>query len=647
MAAERTPPTAADIMVAALSPALIMGLVGSLVFFLIEVLYAGQYGGKLNWTLFFFVFGAVLVARIAIRIDAARAALYGLALGAVTFLALVRFADIPAGHQLAGFAWLINLGLIGVIWWSANKLTWDCTHIDEDQESSDAGLLEATGFERPVADDPSGEGQRTEDRGQEEGPANRPRTGWWERYQHYKAERAKKPHTPGVWVVYFSLAALPLFGLGQALIPPEVEGRRRYAFWLMVVYVGCGLGLLLTTCFLGLRRYLRQRNVTMPASMTGMWMMVGGGLIAAFLVAGALLPRPSAEVSLLDVTPIGATKRDASGSAMRGKDAGQGEGRSGEQAAKDGQGDRAASGSKAPPGQGEGNKDARSGDGKNQGQGSGSQNQGNQSQAGQGNDRDGNRQDRNNDPNRKDNDPNRKDNDRRENGPNRVERTGEADQRKGDVRADRDGGKSGGDSSSTRDTKSPSSWQPPAWLEKLGTVLKWVVIAALAVAVVLFLLFRGLKWLANFTQWARDLLAALQALWASLFGRRPQETAAESGPAEVVDEGPRPRPFASFENPFTAGGPRRSSADLVRYSFAALESWAFEAGQARRAEETPLEFAARLAREVPPLDTQSQRLAGLYVRLAYAQSGALPANSPELVRQFWEQLEAVASGEVV
>ena len=34
------------------------------------------------------------------------------------------------------------------------------------------------------------------------------------------------------------------------------------------------------------------------------------------------------------------------------------------------------------------------------------------------------------------------------------------------------------------------------------------------------------------------------------------------------------------------------------------------------------------------------------VRLAYAQSRALPADSPELVRQFWEQLEAVAASSV-
>ncbi len=61
MASERVEPTLADYVVIVLSPALIMGLVGSLAFFLLEVMYRGQYEARLSWTLFFFVFGAVLV----------------------------------------------------------------------------------------------------------------------------------------------------------------------------------------------------------------------------------------------------------------------------------------------------------------------------------------------------------------------------------------------------------------------------------------------------------------------------------------------------------------------------------------------------------------------------------------------------------
>src|SRR6185295_9967065 len=100
------------------------------------------------------------------------------------------------------------------------------------------------------------------------------------------------------WVVYFSLAALPLFGIGQWFIPETNLWGRRYAFWLLAVYVASGMGLLLTTSFLGLRRYLRQRRIEMPAAMSGLWLSTGAALIGLLLVFAMLLPRPSAEYAV-------------------------------------------------------------------------------------------------------------------------------------------------------------------------------------------------------------------------------------------------------------------------------------------------------------------------------------------------------------
>ena len=88
-------------------------------------------------------------------------------------------------------------------------------------------------------------------------------TPWWQEILRQK----KGKHTPGLWVLYFSLAALPLFGIGQHWIPAAEAGRRRYVFSLLLVYVASALALLVTTSFLGLRRYLRQRRIEMPAPM--------------------------------------------------------------------------------------------------------------------------------------------------------------------------------------------------------------------------------------------------------------------------------------------------------------------------------------------------------------------------------------------
>src|SRR3954453_20707708 len=141
--------TLADYVAIAIGPVLIMALVGSLVFFLLEVLYVGQYQGRLQWILFFFVLGAVLIARISMTAEiAGRAGLYGLVLGFLVWLALLLYVQYPPGTRFAEFGWAVNLFLIAVIWWSAHRLTWDCTLIDDAVDASGAGLLEAAGLEQ-------------------------------------------------------------------------------------------------------------------------------------------------------------------------------------------------------------------------------------------------------------------------------------------------------------------------------------------------------------------------------------------------------------------------------------------------------------------------------------------------------------------
>ena len=58
MNSHRPSRTFADYAAVAVCPVLIMLAVGSLVFFLVEIGYAGSYVGKLRWTLFWFVLNA-------------------------------------------------------------------------------------------------------------------------------------------------------------------------------------------------------------------------------------------------------------------------------------------------------------------------------------------------------------------------------------------------------------------------------------------------------------------------------------------------------------------------------------------------------------------------------------------------------------
>src|SRR5438105_933075 len=123
--------TLADYVAIAICPVLLMVLIGSLVFFLIEILYGGDFEGRLRWVFSFFVFGAVLVARISMRDDiASRAGAYTAVLGGAAWIALQLYVQYPSGSFAASFGWLINLALIAIITWCAYQLTWDCTHTD-------------------------------------------------------------------------------------------------------------------------------------------------------------------------------------------------------------------------------------------------------------------------------------------------------------------------------------------------------------------------------------------------------------------------------------------------------------------------------------------------------------------------------------
>src|SRR4051794_39203065 len=110
--------TAVDYVTILLSPALIMGLVGSLVFFLLEVFYRTDGKGpdwkdRLQWILFFYVFGAVLVSRISMMGEiASRFWMYGSVLALLTYVGLQLFVEYPPGVKEVSF--VVNAGLVAL-----------------------------------------------------------------------------------------------------------------------------------------------------------------------------------------------------------------------------------------------------------------------------------------------------------------------------------------------------------------------------------------------------------------------------------------------------------------------------------------------------------------------------------------------------
>lgn len=612
--------TLADYVAIAISPALIMTLVGSLVFFLLELSYKGQHEFRMKWILFCFVPASILVARIAIEQGKEHASIFGAALGLVTGLGMMRFVDAVV------VAWV----LLAVIWWCAWKLTWDCTLIDDSEDASGEGLLQAAGIAT----------ENTESRpgplpGGRDAAASRGAPTAVSGTSAPAAEREpgqaprRPPHAPGLWVVYFSLAALPLFGIGQLFIPAANVESRAYGFQLLAIYVASGLGLLLTTSFLGLRRYLRQRKLQMPVAMTGTWIGMGAALAVALMLLALLIPRPQGEYTLTAlIDKLDSKVRDASRFAVIGGDKGKGEGRrNGEQDQNAQPGDRPQDQNKgqknpqqADPQQ-QGNQDAKQGgkdeakgadkgDGKDAGKGDqkGDAKQGKaegkekgQDQAGQKRDQAGQKQDQ-----------------------AAKGKPGEQ-QRQGDQAAK---------INPNHAPQPPSTSGLTNFFAQLAPYLKWLLYGVLALVGIYFL----------FRHWSQ-FLEILGRLWAellSLFGRRP-ETSPVGAQGEPEEEQAAPRPFASFEDPFFSGAARRMPpAQLVRYTFEALEAWARERVVARPPEQTPLEFAQELARRIPALARDVNQTAQLYDHVAYARRQPT-AESVEILERMWRRMQLGAN----
>jgi hypothetical protein len=617
--ARRTPETLADYLVVAVCPTLIGLLVGSLMFFLVEVFYPyleGEYKLRLLWVMAMFVLAIVGIARISMEEGMAYASLFAFPLALSVGVALARF--VPASPLLS---WL----LMGIVWWATHKLTWDCTLVDDTQDASGQGLLQQMGLE------PSGQGGVDDTtRGAIAAPegttsTSAPAKSWWEKL----LEPDRRPHAPGVWVVYFSLAALPTFGIGGWYVSGNDPELRTRVFRLLVVYVACGMALLLATSFLGLRRYLRQRRLSMPLEMTATWITAGAVMIAAMLVLAAVLPRPRAEHSISQLPgALASAALKASRYAV----------------GPEGTEDSSPEGDVATTEAHEGQKSKR------QGEAGGEESTGEKGEASDQGEKEGSKQSGGKSGDAKTS---------KDQGSNGESKEGKPDGKQG--------GKSNAKSSSSEGSKQQSESKdqvarrdasqeeqsaeqsqelgantpvqesvskPQADLasqlsQSLGTALKWLFYAGLLLAGLVYAWIYRQELLAAW----RKLLEELRELWAGWFGGR-----ASVEEAAPIMSAPVPRPFAAYADPFLTGAAARmSGADLIRYTFEATEAWAREREYPRQPEQTPLEFAATIEAAEPVFSGSIRSLAGWYSQLAYAPKSEW-RGSRETIRQIWNGL---------
>lgn len=649
----RPPVTTADYMVVALSPTLIFFLVGSLCFFLVEVFYQGQYPFRLLWVMAMFVMGIVALSRMAMEEGWAYAFLYATGLALVVAIAMATFIQIQG--PLAPFGPFINLGLMALIWWSAYKLVWDCTLMDEGQDSSGEGLLQSIGLDQMNGETSAPVGQAAslrvpvEASSWHDDPApseidTTPEARLFDWFQKL-LEPDRRPHAPGKWVIYYSLAALPLFGLGQWFIPVEKLGSRRFAFWMMAIYVASALLLLLNTSFLGLRRYLRQRRLEMPLDMAATWLAVGTVMVAALLIAVYILPSPSPEYSLSQLDIFKSKNWDASRYSPGGPD-GSDKGESQQKASKEGaeqqggdksddksggkqSGDKSGQNNDGQNNKAQSQGDSKSGEkggGKEQGK-SGEKSESQQGEKGKGEKGDQSDDSKNGSQNKQSPGKQQSGGQSGKGGTSSKSQNDKSDSKNQDSKNQQNNSQGKPPSTPPQSKLNPSNLIPriPA---SLGTLLKWLLYAAITIAAIYFAYIYRKELLAAWNK----LLAELRELWEKWFGAKPPA----AGEEQAVLATP-PRTFASYADPFTSGlAARVPLPELVRYSFEALEAWGRDHGSPRATGQTPHEFAQQLGDLDNSVSREVKQLADLYCQIAFARS--LPAGGVEMVRGFWKRL---------
>ena len=214
----------------------------------------------------------------------------------------------------------------------------------------------------------------------------------------------------------------------------------------------------------------------------------------------------------------------------------------------------------------------------------------------------------------------------------------ESESKRDEESSDRQGG---GDQDENQEPKgdngrsSGSSSQLGGALEKIAGAVKWIVFAIIAVAVVLAVVLGILRYLAPFTNWAQRLLDAIRNWWAGLFGQKKAARAQEE-PTATLAGLQRPPPFHEYSNPFVDGSAeRRDPAELVAYTFEALDAWAWDRDRGRHLPETPLEFLARLADDYPDLVEVFTSFAKIYARVTYSQAEP-PSNTLPACGALWD-----------
>ena len=618
-------------------------MISSLANFLILVLYRGGFQSRLSWTVMCFTMGIVAVARIAIERDRVYSYGYAAALGLATLLVMSRLVD----------SFVFCIFILIVVGYLADLIVRDCTLIDDDVDASGEGLIDSGHlFVKKQIQETTAEEEDSKSK---------------------TTKSQRKTSQPGRSVMYLALAALPLFGLGQFFL------RNNNASWasakyLLAFYLFASLSLLVTTSFVGLRRYLRQRKVEMPKDVTIAWLSAGLALIAAVLLIAYFAPMPGRALATFELPKMfdspGNTSASRFGWGNEGADQGkpdtpgttsdpyadrketQGQvNRKGGEPGGSGDGQR----KDGPAGTRKGGKQS-GGSQKGKSQDSSKQNSGKQSNP-NGDSQAGTKSKQQNSMEQSASESGKSESGKSESGKSESGKSepGKSESGKSESGESESGESASGESesgenesgenesgereakngnsddsqqaedqasgsresqSSSRRSQQSSSESQSSVAESISDAVSMLgsvlkfLIILVLVAIIGIFLYRNWSLIC---EWFSNLFAVKES-------RSAEFEQAESRPSP---DSP-PRPFSSFRNPIGRDPDLRR---VVIITFQAFESWSWECGVMRGKEETPAEFTRRVAKTLPDsfseqLPTHASQVVESYNRIVFGRGNA-------------------------
>ena len=193
--------------------------------------------------------------------------------------------------------------------------------------------------------------------------------------------------------------------------------------------------------------------------------------------------------------------------------------------------------------------------------------------------------------------------------------------------------KSNNSNSSNSSSSQSSSMRVPSFsgIIWIVQVLFWVVVAI----AILYFAWRYRKEL--YESWL-NFLEDLRNFWASLFGKKTRKHDGDRRDAKPTGPTERAVPFSDFSNPFTGGqASSMSQAQLIKYTFEALDAWGRERGITRGEDETPHEFAIALTGLDKSIARQAKILADHYCAMAFSQDPTIDPVIPQHLSNLWKK----------